>query len=77
MRKLRVGLVGCGFISYWLLRAWQEIESVEVTVLCDVDHEAARQRSKEFAVARTYNDFLEMLAQEKLDIVDVAWRGST
>ena len=71
-RPLRGGLIGCGFFAQNHLNAWRDIPGVELVAVCDSDQakaEAARQR---FGAARTYGDAARMLAEERLDFVDIA-----
>ena len=71
MSKLKVGLVGCGFISHAHLRGWKS-NGCDVRAVCDIDVKRADARAKEFSVEKVYSNFQEMLESEKLDIVDVA-----
>jgi len=71
MSKLKVGAIGCGFISGAHLKGWKNIEHVEVSAVCDIDKNRAEKRAKEFEVNKIYTDYQEMLDKETLDIVDV------
>ena len=75
--KLRVGLIGAGDISQYHLAAWQKAEGAAVVVVCDRDATRARVRASAFAIPAVYTDAAEMLAAEKLDVVDIAtWRDA-
>ncbi|MBI3462103.1 MAG: Gfo/Idh/MocA family oxidoreductase [Planctomycetes bacterium] len=75
-KKLRVGLIGCGWYGKSDLCRLIQVTPVEVVSLCDVDQmmlteaadlAAARQASKQRP--RTYGDYREMLKEKDLDMV--------
>lgn len=69
MKKLKVGIVGCGFIARGkhLPALCKVPERVEVTALCDIIKERADELNKIFVdgKAKVYTDYKEML---KLDL---------
>lgn len=78
-KKLRVGLIGCGWYGKSDLLRLLQVAPVEVVSLCDVDRKmlaeaadivAERQASKK--KPRTFSDYRKMLAEKDLDIVEVA-----
>src|SRR5437660_4287837 len=75
-KKLRAGLIGCGWYGKCDLCRLIQVAPVEVVSLCDVDKKmlaeaaelvASRQASKK--KPRTYGDYREMLKERDLDIV--------
>jgi predicted dehydrogenase len=75
-KKLRVGLIGCGWYGKTDLFRLIQVSPVEVVSLCDVDRNmlseaadmvAARQASKKRP--RTYGDYRKMIAEKDLDAV--------
>jgi predicted dehydrogenase len=75
----RVALIGCGWYGKSALFRLLQIAPVEVVALCDVDKNmlaeaagmvAERQASKK--TPRTYGDYRELLAKEKVDIVQIS-----
>ncbi len=68
---LRVALVGCGLISLYHLRAWQNA-GAEIVAVCDIDRGKAEARASEFGVARIYSDVAEMFADGGFTVVDIA-----
>jgi predicted dehydrogenase len=75
----RVGLIGCGWYGKSDLFRLNQVASIEIVSLCDVDKimlsnaaemAASRQRSKKRP--RTYSDYRQMLAEKDLDIVLIA-----
>jgi D-apiose dehydrogenase len=71
-KRLRVGLIGCGFFATNHLHAWREIAGVELVAVCDRDGERAKAAAAAFGVAAWYTDAERMLASERLDFVDIA-----
>src|SRR5438552_1958790 len=74
---LRVGMVGCGYISYQHGPAWLGSPDAELVALCDADLDRARARGAEWGIERCYVDLAEMIERERLDAVDVVTRPET
>lgn len=71
--KLRVGLIGAGWVTAYHLHAWQRLAGrAEVVAIADPATERCTARAAEFGIARSYADAAEMLAREELDAVDIA-----
>jgi len=75
-KRLRVGLIGCGWYGKTDLFRLIQVSPVDVVSLCDVDRRmladaadmvAVRQASKK--KPRTYGDYRKMLAEKDLDAV--------
>jgi len=72
MKKLRVGIVGLGWVSQvFHLPILSHLEDVEIVALCDSDKSRARMIGERYANARIYTDYEQMLVKEDLDAVDV------
>jgi predicted dehydrogenase len=72
VKKLRVGVIGTGGIAkHAHIPNYQKLDDVEVVALCDRNPEAVRAAAEQFGVKRTYCEYAEMLAAEKLDAVSV------
>lgn len=71
MKKLRVGVVGCGSIAkYRHLPEYAANQNVEIVALCDVVKARAEQASEQYG-GKSYDDYKEMIDREELDIVSV------
>lgn len=73
MKKLKIGVIGCGGIATAKhLPALVQIEDVEIVAFCDILEERAVKARTEFGTdsAKIFKDYSELL-QEKLDIVHV------
>jgi predicted dehydrogenase len=68
----RVGLIGCGGISEYHLRAYRAM-NLDVVALCDREIARAEKRRQEFYPdASTYTDFRDVLRRDDLAVVDLA-----
>ncbi|HLW80227.1 MAG TPA: Gfo/Idh/MocA family oxidoreductase [Terriglobia bacterium] len=75
-KKIRVGLIGCGWYGKTDLFRLIQVAPVEVVSLCDVDSrmladaaELTSERQASHRKPRTYGDYRKMLAEKDLDIV--------
>lgn len=70
--KLRVGLVGAGWVSAYHLAAWRAVADAEVVAIADRDRGRAQQRASTFGIPRVRDDVVQMLDGDHLDALDVA-----
>lgn len=71
MSTLRACVIGVGQIGRHHARVYREIEGVELAAIADADQDAV-QRIIQGTVTKGYADYVEMLDQEKPDLVSVA-----
>jgi predicted dehydrogenase len=71
-RRMRVGLVGAGMISFHHLIAWSHDPRAEVVALCDPEVDRARRRAAEFDIPAAYSGIEALLAEQELDALDIA-----
>jgi len=71
MAVLRGGVIGCGFFAANHLNGWAEIEGVEIVAVCDRDRGRAEAAARRFGIPAVYTDAEAMLAEAKLDFVDI------
>jgi predicted dehydrogenase len=69
-RRLRIGLVGCGFIAHHHAEAYRLSPLAKLVAVCDPAVDRARALGQEFG-ARHHPNLTTMLAVETLDLVDV------
>jgi predicted dehydrogenase len=74
-----VAVVGCGFFAQNHLNAWRDLqrEGVELIAVCDIDRAKAEAAAKNFNVPKAYTDLDEMLAKEKIGLIDIVTRVET
>lgn len=79
MDRLRVAVVGTGFISSNRhLPAWRKAgKGVQIVGLSDLNYDAACKVARQFGVARAYRDAAEMIATEKPNVVDICTPPAT
>jgi len=71
--RLRVGLIGAGWVSRHHLMAWRALAGeAAVVAIADPSTENAARRASEFGIETTYGSASEMLAHGGLDAVDIA-----
>jgi predicted dehydrogenase len=73
VKKINVGLIGCGGISTEHLKTYQSL-GLNCLALCDVSRERAETRKKEFNLesAEIYSDYRELLARREIELVTIA-----
>ena len=78
MPVVRLGIIGCGSISYYHMTNLFYVQEARVVAFCDVNKENARRlrnyvyRHKEFKQDEMiYEDYKEMISNEELDAVYV------
>jgi 2-alkyl-3-oxoalkanoate reductase len=68
--KVRVGLIGAGYVATHHLRALNALPFVEVVGICDRDRSRAEALAKKFRVGAVYTDLASMAAA-KPDVVHI------
>ena len=74
MKKIKIGIVGCGFIANGKhLPSIARFEDAEVVAFCDIVRERAESSAKNYGVpdALVCTDYKELLAREDIDAVHV------
>lgn len=72
-KPLRIGLVGCGFVSINHLDGYATIpEQAKVVAVADPDPKARQARVETYGIERSFASLAEMLVNVELDAVDIA-----
>lgn len=71
VRKLNVGIVGCGNIAHAHLMFLSRIESVGNIFVSDPQEASRNSVSEKFSIVKGYSDYKEMFNSENLDVVHV------
>jgi predicted dehydrogenase len=71
MKRLKIGVVGCGAIANVHLASWLKIRRAQVVALCDLYEQKAREMSKKWGIKSYYTDMQTMILKEKVEIVDI------
>jgi UDP-N-acetylglucosamine 3-dehydrogenase len=68
--KIKIGIIGCGWISDSHIKGYANDERVKMVSFCDTDVARAIEKAGKFD-AKYYTDYREMLSNEELDGVSV------
>lgn len=72
MKKLRLGIIGCGGFSNNHLDEWKKINQVEIVAICGhKNQKRLKDVSDKYKIQKGYFDFEEMFKKEKLDLIDI------
>lgn len=74
---MNVGLIGCGGIANIHIEAYKRIKDIKVTALCDLDLNKAKTLATKFKVGKVFDNYMDMIETEKLDLVDICTPVST
>jgi predicted dehydrogenase len=72
MAKVRVGLVGCGFVAELHMYAYRRVYGVDAEVTAVAargDH--VRDFAAKHGIRTTYRDYRELIADREIDVVDI------
>ena len=69
MKKLRAGVIGTGFIGAVHVETLRRLGNVDLVAIADILN--AEKSSKSLSVPAFYEDYQEMIKQEKLDAVHI------
>ncbi len=70
MNKIKVGVVGTGFIGPAHIEALRRLPNVEVAALCEVNIDLARQKAEQLGIERPYV-FEDLLRQEDITSIHI------
>ena len=70
MNKIKVGVVGTGFIGPAHIEALRRLPNVEVAALCEVTAELAKEKADALGIPRSYT-FDELLKQEDIQAIHI------
>src|SRR5215467_12723342 len=72
MPKVRIGLVGCGFVAELHMYAYKRVYGVEAQASAVAARGAhVVDFAKKHHIAKTYRDFRELIADPDLDVIDI------
>jgi predicted dehydrogenase len=69
LKRLKMGLVGPGFIAAQHIEAVRRLGDVEVVALAGSSVDSARRRAAEWCVDRAYGDYRDLIADPDVDVV--------
>lgn len=73
MEKLKVGIVGTGWVSGEYMKAFGQNEFVEITAVCGTSHEKAEKIAKEHQLSevQTFDNYDVFIEESNVDIVTI------
>ena len=71
MKKIKVGIIGCGTIAKHHIEAYEESGKAEVVALADVVPEQVEALAKTYDIGKTYTDYRKMLRDNSFSAVSV------
>jgi predicted dehydrogenase len=71
MERIRVGLIGVGNIARLHQLGYKDNPNAELYAVCDIDEKLLQQRASEWEVQKAYTDYRQLLADPKVDAVEV------
>jgi predicted dehydrogenase len=72
MKRLRIGIVGFGFIGPHHLDAIRRLGFAEVTGIATISADDARQRAAQYHIPTAYATWQELVADPTIEVVDIA-----
>jgi len=71
MDKVKVVLVGCGYIADGHLRSWKKLNNAEVVSVVDINESAAENAAKKWNIPSYSSSLKDLLSKGDVDVVDI------
>ena len=71
MSKVKIGIIGCGAIGSVHADAYAKVADAEVVALCDILPDKLKEKAARHGVAKTYEDYRQLLADPGIEAVSV------
>ncbi|OAM92535.1 oxidoreductase domain protein [Pelosinus fermentans DSM 17108] len=71
MDKVKVGIIGTGFIGPAHIEALRRLGFVEIVALADSNEAVAKQKAEVLHVDKYYGDYMNLLADKEIDAVHI------
>ncbi len=70
--KFGVGIIGCGGISISHFQSYRDLANdCDIIAVSDVNRQAAQRFMKEFEVKKYYENWHDLLADDRIDVVSI------
>lgn len=69
--KIKVGMVGTGFIFHHHSRGWLTHPDAEIAAVCDIVEDRARKKAGLLGVRKIYKSYDELVKDPEIDVVDI------
>jgi len=72
MKKLKIGIIGCGMIAQYHVNAYKKLgDIIEIVAICDIDDKVLIKKSKEWKVPKCYTNYKDLIKDNDLDVIDI------
>jgi UDP-N-acetyl-2-amino-2-deoxyglucuronate dehydrogenase len=71
VKKLNIGIIGCGRIAYKHAEAIKKNEKANLLCVCDIIEERAREYKDKYGAEAHFTDYRKMLEYSGLDVVNI------
>jgi len=71
MRRIKVGIIGTGFIGPAHIEAVRRLGNVDVVALADVDLETAKKKAEDLSIIKYYGNYKELLKDDSIEVVHI------
>jgi predicted dehydrogenase len=68
-RRIKVGVIGCGSVSWKYIPEMQSRPFIEIVSACDLIVERARARAKDYGIPNVYSNIEDMLAGAEFELL--------
>jgi predicted dehydrogenase len=68
-KKIRVGIIGCGSVSWKYIPDMQQQDYIEIVSCCDIILSRAQARAKDYNIPKVYTNIEDMLAGVDFDLL--------
>jgi predicted dehydrogenase len=71
MKRVKVGVIGTGFIGPAHIEALRRLPGVEVAALADAGDQLARAKADELGVEKSFGDYRDLLKEKEIELVHI------
>jgi predicted dehydrogenase len=71
MRKVKVGVIGTGFIGPAHIEAMRRLGYVDIVALTDINEEVAKSKAEMLSIPAAYGDYKKLLADPQIEAVHI------
>ena len=71
MKKIKVGVIGTGFIGPVHVEAIRRQPNTEVIALSEINEELARDKADSLGIERAYGDYKELIADPDVEVIHI------
>lgn len=72
MEKIRVGIIGAGWIAHKMAQALAPLKDAEVLAIASRSQQKAQEFADEYGIARAYGSYEELVSDADVDLVYIA-----